>query len=1030
MGRHSGEEELRAALDSFHEALTEDQKTQLSAIGKPTASAVVELTENIDAKKPKSSRRVLGFLQSFQQFSAVVDTFIQSNPVVSALVWGSVKFLILASLNYLDYFDKLSDMLQKLGYLCPTLERIKCLFPDSPELCDLIASFYATAIAFCTKAHGIKQVGKSLWKPFKLEFQDIENRLHDQRERIDLEITAASETVAFRERQAASLYRKRGEVYRALQLTQHEENRGWHIAGMKRHQENRQWQILQTERKIRKQLLARISNYDYRGTFSRALHKRCEGTGNWLMDTEEFKKWYEEDCSSILWYHGIPVSFIRQILNVFENISPELNDYLQGLFMDVGSLADPNVGVLFQALAQVELLADTSFFIVDGLDECNDSERRQLLWNLKLLGGMSNRRIKVVVSSREEVDISSFLRDHSHEVPLAARAVADIGCFIRQELNQRIEDQRLIVGRQPMIQNIQDALVAGSDGMFLWVAFQLDELCLAKNDEDIHQILRVLPRGLNETYGRVLQRIIRDRDPEVAFKIFRWIATSKRPPRPRELLEAIALEPGDTQWQQFHARMYLSGERMIQNCSNLVTVNAIEGEDTIVMFAHHTVLEFLTSANPHIGTPGFSFLFNIRDASIHAASVCLTYRNLADFETQVATLPTQDTQLKLSALDLLPTSGAFGFLMRLAQGIGFIRPRLSQRKVGFGRLLPALQSAAVAPEVTSKLKQNFGLFEYVSMFWIHHCACLRENDEPLKRFRAALENTVPAFPVPWATVTDQRSGDPSEKPTPEIAAIRWAVENRHRALFELFITLGDGKLPLELLNRLYQFQFQDHSNRVLTPGYVYERLAVAAASNGHVLLLEYLQEFSVFLNQVTWPNALIAASSNGHLGTVSFLIENIPFERDDVAIASCSAAENGELSIVLTLLQLVHPDEPDSFGRTTLVAAAQHGHLHIVDVLLNFDAKDGVRIQNKGHLDNSKRALNLAAENGHLDVVDRLLTAVLEASERGDDSDRISIDSLIQLAKKNGHSAVVKRLKSAAEVANLRGYFTAGGINA
>jgi hypothetical protein len=90
---YSGQEELLEALKNFQAILSPELRAQLNK--NPSASDIVELTENIDAKKPKGSRRILAFLQSFQQFSTVVDTFIQSNPLVSALVWGSVKFLIL-----------------------------------------------------------------------------------------------------------------------------------------------------------------------------------------------------------------------------------------------------------------------------------------------------------------------------------------------------------------------------------------------------------------------------------------------------------------------------------------------------------------------------------------------------------------------------------------------------------------------------------------------------------------------------------------------------------------------------------------------------------------------------------------------------------------------------------------------------------------------------------------------------------------------------------------------------------------------
>ena len=59
-----------------------------------------------------------------------------------------------------------------------------------------------------------KRFAKSIWKPFKVEFQDIENRLGDQRDIIEQEIRLASETAASQARQEAVIYQRCGYLYR------------------------------------------------------------------------------------------------------------------------------------------------------------------------------------------------------------------------------------------------------------------------------------------------------------------------------------------------------------------------------------------------------------------------------------------------------------------------------------------------------------------------------------------------------------------------------------------------------------------------------------------------------------------------------------------------------------------------------------------------------------------------------------------------------------------------------------------------
>jgi hypothetical protein len=55
-------------------------------------------------------------------------------------------------MNFLDYFEKLAGLIEKLGSLCPVFDRIQKLYPDSVELCNSVCTFYATSITFCTDA--------------------------------------------------------------------------------------------------------------------------------------------------------------------------------------------------------------------------------------------------------------------------------------------------------------------------------------------------------------------------------------------------------------------------------------------------------------------------------------------------------------------------------------------------------------------------------------------------------------------------------------------------------------------------------------------------------------------------------------------------------------------------------------------------------------------------------------------------------------------------------------------------------------
>ena len=94
---------LEIALSEFGSVLTDDERKQLQQIkGVPDASAALVFTAKLDAsnstRRGKSiGARAYSMLQSIQQFSAIVDTFISANPSIAALVWGSVKLTVLVS---------------------------------------------------------------------------------------------------------------------------------------------------------------------------------------------------------------------------------------------------------------------------------------------------------------------------------------------------------------------------------------------------------------------------------------------------------------------------------------------------------------------------------------------------------------------------------------------------------------------------------------------------------------------------------------------------------------------------------------------------------------------------------------------------------------------------------------------------------------------------------------------------------------------------------------------------------------------
>lgn len=91
--------ELENAVARFQAALTDDDRKRLQDLRNlpHDAQSIIVFTAELDMQQSGKRRgksiasRLTSFLQIIQQFTPVIDTYIQSNPDISAIIWGSIK---------------------------------------------------------------------------------------------------------------------------------------------------------------------------------------------------------------------------------------------------------------------------------------------------------------------------------------------------------------------------------------------------------------------------------------------------------------------------------------------------------------------------------------------------------------------------------------------------------------------------------------------------------------------------------------------------------------------------------------------------------------------------------------------------------------------------------------------------------------------------------------------------------------------------------------------------------------------------
>ena len=137
---------------------------------------------------------------------------------------------------------------------------------------------------------------------------------------------------------------------------------------------------------------------------------------------------------------------------------------------------------------------------------------------------------------------------------------------------------------------------------FHWVRCQLDAVTKCQNLRGVKKALEALPKDLNETYERILLKILKEGEEtaEAAERILRWLVGSMRPLGLLELEEAIMIESGTLELNEELRPMGSGTASILASCGSLVDEFEDEGGLRRVRISHYTVqvsMNYLTVLN-------------------------------------------------------------------------------------------------------------------------------------------------------------------------------------------------------------------------------------------------------------------------------------------------------------------------------------------------------------------------------------------------------------------------------------------------
>ncbi|TGO69528.1 hypothetical protein BOTNAR_0010g00270 [Botryotinia narcissicola] len=404
---------------------------------------------------------------------------------------------------------------------------------------------------------------------------------------------------------------------------------------------------------------------------------RQPGTGVWFTESKDFKDWTSTDNSN-LWIHGIPgagktilmASVIREIeqtqdpshglamfycdykdtqthdpRTILETLARQLILQHEHAFMQLEAFCEKHhmtestqgsatTDDLCEFVVELSRNFSTTSIVVDGLDEIAE-DRAEVTRLLKSLNKPSGT-IKTLLASRNEVDIRIVLEDYPC-VSIAAKS-GDLRLYVHSEIEKRTKLGKLRIRDHNLKDHIVKVLTEGADGMFRWVACQMDYLCECSTDRDRREALRKLPPDLPKSYERILDRVNRSskENQTIVRHTLLWVVYAEKPLTITQLLQALAVRPGD---ETFEKENMTTLDELLNWCSSLVRQKSQSDE---LELAHFTVKEYLLSLSEECG-PGLS-QYRLSGDHAELVRVCCDFLSLSEFDGTLLPVTKSDSE--------------------------------------------------------------------------------------------------------------------------------------------------------------------------------------------------------------------------------------------------------------------------------------------------------------------------------------------------------------------------------------------------
>lgn len=357
-------------------------------------------------------------------------------------------------------------------------------------------------------------------------------------------------------------------------------------------------------------------------------------TCRWLLENAEYLKWLDvdrrDDHGGLLWLKGklgtgkstltkFALSNARKMINDRITLSFFFNargDYLErttlGLYrsillqlletkptlqdiLDSRILSTTNTGYQWsvELLKEVfehaiQLLSRQSVLcFIDALDECDDTEVRDMVSFFEHMGNTPGIQFHIFFSSRHYPHITAK-KGLTIVLEKSKEHDKDIAIYIQNQLR---------IGQSNLAKEIREQLQHKSSGIFMWVVLVVAILNKEFDDGNMHALRRKLqdiPAKLHDLFREIFTRDSHNSD---SFRLcMQWVLFSRYPLRPEELYFAIisSIEPHlATGWDRSEITVDTIQKFILSSSKGLVEITDVTRIGTTARFGPFPTVQFI-----------------------------------------------------------------------------------------------------------------------------------------------------------------------------------------------------------------------------------------------------------------------------------------------------------------------------------------------------------------------------------------------------------------------------------------------------